>query len=691
MDRQPRPRRTPHPAPAVSLLAVGALLGAVATGAVLAREPSPTLPAPAGPGGTSTEPIGDPVPVGFTGDLAAGSCTDLLDHYVDTGLPLVGPAGWEPLAGDLPLPLAIEDGAGDALAAPAESSTSSAGASRSGVTAPGTPGTTRSTASATGTNVQEAGVDEPDSVKTDGRLLARVEDGELVLADVAGDRVRELSRTDLLDLEDLGGAPAAPGLEPTPAAAAAAELLLDGDRLMVLVAGSGAGTTGLTTLDVADPGEPRVLEQTTYDAQLVAATQHGDVVRIVLGAGLPDLDFVSPGGDVGSAEALRRNRELVRGSSVEDWLPERSVGGGDPTVFLDCAAVAVPDDDLPLGTTAVVGERFGGRAGADDGTSGTGPGSALGVAADLPLSYASADHLYLASGGLRSGWVDPVCLGLCRTVDPGLPDGTTHVHGFALDGVAASYVGAAEVDGHLADRWSMDEHDGVLRLAVEATAETADATSVVTLEPRDGELVEVGRLDGLGRGEDLTSVRWFDDLAVLVTFRRIDPLHTVDLSDPTTPTELGELEVPGFSSYLHPLGSQRLLGVGEGPGCPPGARCAGGWGAQAGLFDVTDLTDVRQLDVVGFGPGSRAAVAEDPRQLTWLPGRRTVLTVVVRGWRSPAAHVATLELGGGRLRSSLQRVERGAGVERVRTVPLPDERVVLVTGDDARFLDLTAG
>ena len=77
----------------------------------------------------------------------------------------------------------------------------------------------------------------------------------------------------------------------------------------------------------------------------------------------------------------------------------------------------------------------------------------------------------------------------------------------------------------------MDESDGVLRVAVGPSSETDDANSIVTLRAEGDELVEVGRLDGLGAGEDIKAVRWFDDLALVVTFRQIDPLYAVDLTD----------------------------------------------------------------------------------------------------------------------------------------------------------------
>ena len=75
--------------------------------------------------------------------------------------------------------------------------------------------------------------------------------------------------------------------------------------------------------------------------------------------------------------------------------------------------------------------------------------------------------------------------------------------------------------------------------------------------------MDIGHLDGLGVRQELKSVRWFDDLAVLVTFQQTDPFYVVDLADPAHPRVLGALHLPGWSSYLHPVGPHLVLGLGQ--------------------------------------------------------------------------------------------------------------------------------
>ena len=264
------------------------------------------------------------------------------------------------------------------------------------------------------------------------------------------------------------------------------------------------------------------------------------------------------------------------------------------------------------------------------------------------------------------------------------PDGTSELHEFVLDGTGATYTASGEVDGAIRDRWSMDEHDGVLRVAVGPTVETGNWSSIVVLEDTgDGRLDEVGRVDRIGPREDIEAVRWFGDLALVVTFRQVDPLYTVDLADPADPQVVGELKIPGFSAYLHPLGPHRLLGVGEGP--VPTRRGGESWGAQAGLFDLADLAEPRRLDVESWAPGTRHVAATDPRAFTWLPGSRTALSVLTRGWGARTGWVSVVRLRDGVISQELVEVEHGSDVERVRLVRLPDTRVLLVTGDDASF------
>ena len=545
--------------------------------------------------------------------------------------------------------------------------------------------------------MQETGVDEPDVVKTDGQTLLRVQDGDLVTYDVSGAEVQRLASLDL---------PGATGADST-------EILLSGDTVVALshrgADGRGRAVTELVTVDVSDPAAPTATHTVEYASTLVTARLHDSVVRVVLRAELPDLDFTEPDNHTTEFEATRENRDVVRDSTIEDWLPSSSLDGAAEQPLLGCDQVAIPDDSTSLGTIAVVGFD----ASAPDAP------SVSGLAVDTDLAYASADQLYLATSptyggmfggcfdcmesfpapdarsGLLPGWLtggDGEDDGgdVCCTPIPsprGAYDDASHLYAFDLDGIDTTFAASGQVDGVIRDRWSMDSvgsgADGVLRVAVGPNGSTGNFNSIVTFRQEGNDLVESGRLDDLGVGEEIESVRWFDNLAIVVTFLQVDPLYAVDLTDPDQPVLMGSLKIPGYSAYLHPLGQHRLLGLGQLEGSN------GRWGAQAGLFNVTDLTHPQQLDVVEFGPDSQAMAAQDPRQLTWLPDGRTVLTVIADyGKRGNVGYVSVLTLGEGDLSNRMVPVEYGDEVSAVRLVPLADGRVVLVTGDDASFFPL---
>ena len=635
----------------LAVAAVAALGASFLLGVVVAGGAGPTVAPPPGIG-PSGPPVGTspPLRLAHAALTAPGSCEALLASYVGRGVERVGPYGW-----DFPVYAAMEGGA-----------VAEDGLAQGSAAAPGSR-VVEQRSSETGTNVQETGVDEPDVVKTDGALLARVHDGELLLLDVSGRVPVELGDTDL------------------PAAVPSPELLLAGDT--VVVTGSAAETTGeretrVLTYDVSDPAAPLLVDHRGYDAGLVRAVQHDDVVRLVLGSGLPELDFVEPRFWRDEEEAREANRAIVERSEVTDWLPTVTTydGGGRATgtsPLLDCGQVTVPRDTAALGTMSVVGFE------ADEPEEAT----VIGVATDTRLAYFSADRLYLATSD-ASTWGCCVDVRPMPPVDGPWPQpptgevGRSRIHAFSLEDDSATYVASGVVDGVIVDRWSMDEHDGVLRLALGPSAETGDFSSVVTLREDGDDLEELGRVDGLGVGEDITSVRWFDGLAIVVTFRQVDPLYPVDLRDPAEPRLLGELKIPGFSDYLHPISGQRLIGMGQDASLRGMLR-----GAQAALFDVSDLTEPRQTDLVRYGKGSTAAAGADPRQFTWLPEQETALTVVSRGWEGTTGWVSVLEVSGDSLSHRMVEVEHGSDVGEVRLVPLPDGRVVLVTADDVAFFE----
>jgi uncharacterized secreted protein with C-terminal beta-propeller domain len=135
---------------------------------------------------------------------------------------------------------------------------------------------------------------------------------------------------------------------------------------------------------------------------------------------------------------------------------------------------------------------------------------------------------------------------------------------------------------------------------------------------RGANLNRVGQVDGLGHGQRIYSVRFAGDVGYVVTFRQVDPLYVIDLSDPAAPRVKGELELLGYSAYLHPVGAGRLLGVGQD--ATPQGRLKG---AQVSLFDVSDPSAPRLLDQQPLGGSSQ--VEYDPHAFLWWAPKKLAL------------------------------------------------------------------
>ena len=604
------------------------------------------------------------------------SCDELLSWYRAEGLRRVGAYGWD---GDQPVYYAMEDSAAgmSELRSTSRSSTPSSGTD----VAVGT--------SETGTNTQEAGVDEPDRAKTDGTVLVRVVGHSVLLSDVTADQPRAL------------------GSYPLPDSIFDAEVMLVGDRVVVTAtgvrtfggpvdeswgirrAGSSVSQSRVLVLDVSDPGRPTLVTDRTFSGTVLSARQYGDTIRLVTQTPAPALRFVYPSEGTDRTGALARNRALVRASTLDDWLPTVSADSGSDTGtgsrererLVGCDEVLHPRHGSGAGTIAVVGFDVDTP---DD-------RSTVAVTAGGDTVYSSTERLYVATTEYSTSLTGR--LGSRFVGGPVQPIARTDVHEFDLRGLGAAYTASGSVRGVLKDRWSMDEHDGHLRLAIEtgstvATDDGADrsgANAIVTMA-RDGDrLVDSGRVDGLGRGEQIKSVRWFDDLAVVVTFRQMDPLYTVDLSDPDHPRLRGELKIPGFSGYLHPIGHDRLLGVGIDATSQGRAR-----GAQVSVFDVSDLAHPVQVDRYAYGGQSDLAAPDDPRGFTWVPGPDgagvgwTQVQDYTEGDTFRLSRIAADASGHLSVTTSVRPgVEPWEGA---RVLPLPHGRVLLVAGPSATIL-----
>jgi len=176
---------------------------------------------------------------------------------------------------------------------------------------------------------------------------------------------------------------------------------------------------------------------------------------------------------------------------------------------------------------------------------------------------------------------------------------TTILHKISITTGDVSYIAQGEVPGHILNQFSLDEHNGFFRIATTIGnnwgEDTQSSNNIYIL---DEDLKQISQIENIAPGESIYAARFLGDRAYLVTFVQVDPLFTIDLSDPYNPRILGELKIPGYSEYLHPYDETHIIGIGKevDPSIDadkvhtPGAiYYTAILGLKIALFDVSDI------------------------------------------------------------------------------------------------------
>jgi len=205
----------------------------------------------------------------------------------------------------------------------------------------------------------------------------------------------------------------------------------------------------------------------------------------------------------------------------------------------------------------------------------------------------------------------------------------TEIYRIAVNELNITCEAGGEVPGAILNQFSMDEYEGYFRIA----------TTVSSLSPR-GEvtwknnlyvlnattLKIVGRLEGLALGERIYSARFMGSRCHLVTFKKVDPLFTINLSDPANPHVLGELKIPGYSDYLHPFGENYLIGIGKE--AVPAEEGDFAWyqGLKISLFNISDIESPAEVDKIIIGDrGTDSPVLRDHHALLFSKARNLLV------------------------------------------------------------------
>ena len=421
------------------------------------------------------------------------------------------------------------------------------------------------------TNVQVAGVDEADIVKTDGEYIYRITNDELIILKAAGRDTSIVSKTAYLNnSENWWGY--------------ASEMFLLGDRLMIITgaqdlvwAGSAQNRyqnyeqrTLSLIYDVSDRANPKLITTLGQSGSYVSARLVSSYVYLVTSRWVYDMQRGEP----------RTFVPTLSRDGVNEAMPVESIylyDGANTPVY-----TVVSSFDLSGGT-----QQASSRA-------------ALGRTGDV---YCSGKNLLLAAGDYREN-VTPIAPGSDgRNVQVTTSSPYTRLMLFALDGASIEKKAASSVPGTLVNQFAMDEYNGAFRIVTTVNEWTqyvyTDGVDTYDYQDKtynclytlDENLAVLGTLDQLAENEWVQSVRFDGDIAYFVTFRQVDPLFTVDVSDPKNPKILSTLKIPGFSEYLHVFADGRLVGIGYSANEETGATN----GVKLSMFDTSNKADVQEI------------------------------------------------------------------------------------------------
>lgn len=477
------------------------------------------------------------------------------------------------------------------------------------------------------TNVQEAGVDEADIVKADAL-------GNLYI--LSGQTLSTIAAFPAAGLQDRALNSFSFGDEAS--GFYARDFFLDEAAKRLVVLGDQYTQTGSEAvsvlLDVSNPAAPVETGRLSVQGYGMEARRIGARVHRVVRTDITEPTFMFSSNDPLSARrdayfaAQSRNdsataqtikseirAEIARRVSVagaDSFLPKlrSTLAGVSSEQSLSCNRIARPEVTVGMGFALV--DSFN--------TDGSSRASSA-VVNNSSVTYASEQNLYLTQNS--GGWV----FGPFPT-SSNQPETVIYRLSLSPTG-AAVYQGLGRVAGSLIGSYALSEHEGHLRVAstddgiFNGTQAPQSVNHLTILRAnQSGDLNEVSSIKGLAPGERIQGVRFVGDRGYVVTFRRIDPLFAFDLSNPASPQLRSELKIPGFSSYLMPVGENHLLTIGRA-GDDQGVTGQ----VQVSLFDVSDLGNVRQTATLSplAGPSgySYSAAEYDPHAFSYFSDSAT--------------------------------------------------------------------
>ena len=429
-----------------------------------------------------------------------------------------------------------------------------------------------STYSSTNNQVEE--IEEGDIVVTDGRFIYSIIDNEIVITDAAKPKLKIASKVRL----DSTSYPI--------------QLMLHNDMLIVISDQymetkkegyvSGITLTKAIFYDVKEAANPKLIREIGQDGNMNGVRKYEDTLYIVTNK-IPDYWLLSEEEDI---ELRPYTYDSTEGKELEPIGIEQMTilpGSSEPNYTIISAINLDNFENAKVETKGFLGGS-----------------SAL---------YMSKDALYLTSANYAPASSEKEATAKIAADIAILPFGAanTDIFKFAIEGTKVEYKATTSITGTILNQFSMDEYKGFFRVATtegNSFGNTGEA-SKNHLFIYNENLEKVGEVKDLAKGEKIYSARFMGDKAYIVTFKQVDPLFVIDLQNPKQPEVLGELKIPGFSNYLHPLDENHLIGIGH----DTETRVDSGskqpftttTGIKVSLFDITDYANPKEQDSVVIG------------------------------------------------------------------------------------------
>jgi inhibitor of cysteine peptidase len=585
----------------------------------------------------------------IAGDIKKFSSTDEIREYIENNTALAGAEDYQ----------YATNGAGvwatdAAVPVPAGTRAAVAESSAKGLTVPAASVGSAGSADHSITNVQVAGVDEPDFIKNDGKYIYVITGQTLAIVDAyPAASASVISRT---------------VIEDTPR-----DIFIDGNRLVLFVTGTEDTDTSVSGnsivaekmvampyypyrnslpvthavfYDITDRAHPKVLKDYTIDGDYIDARLIGSNMYLVTRE-----QVYTYNRDQITVPVVREGTKTIIAPDVYYFdNPERQYAFTTVSSF-DTQGAKEKEAKTYLvgsGNLLYVSEnamyityqkynnvyrtmRSGTVIDIEEDNSGSGSSSS-GISA--PILWEDFNKM---SESEKQAYITKMKNVEQEAVKKEIDQTTTVIHKIAISNGAITYIARGDVPGILESQFSMDEYKNNLRLAttsnVYTTRSSLEYNNVYVL---DSGMKTIGSLTHIAEQEKIYSARFIGNRLYLVTFKRVDPFFVIDLSTPTSPKILGKLKIPGYSDYLHPYDATHIIGIGK----ETGTNDWGGVstkGIKLALFDVTDVDNPKQIDKVEIGDAGSDSAALSDHKAFLFDKEKNLLVIPARVVKNQAA------------------------------------------------------